>query len=141
MEVTMKNVLSLALVGGLLLAASPAHALSVISGGVGESSRAALESVQNQYNLKVVFTGKAGIYLSQVDMRILDASGNEVVSNVTDGPIVLAELPAGRYTLQANVDGDVRQQKITVGNHGLKTLTVRFPVADDNGGDYIHHQI
>lgn len=139
----MKKLAALAVLGSLL-SAGTAHAyvnVPVMSGGVGENSRTAIENLQNDFSLKVVFTGNQGIYLSDVSVQILDRTGNVVVNNVTQGPILLAGLPAGRYTMQANVGGHVQRQTFTVGEHSLKTLHMRFPVQDDAVASYSNQSL
>jgi hypothetical protein len=127
----MKNSAAFALLGTLLWCAStPANAAPVVTGGVGDEEIAAIERMQKDYSLKLVFTGQRGIFLSDVDVKILDTAGNVVINNVTDGPMLLASLPPGRYIMQAAVDGHTQQQKFTVGRSGLKTLHVRFPISD-----------
>lgn len=133
----MKKIAAFALLGTLLCGSAQAYMNApVISGGVGEEGRAAIEKIQSNYSVKTIFTGEGGIYLSDVDVQIVDRNGNVMVSNVSQGPMLLAALPPGRYILQAAADGYVKKQDFTVGRNGLKTLYVRFPVYDDNGGDY-----
>jgi hypothetical protein len=127
----MKKSAAFALLGTLLwCVGTPANASPVVTGGVGDEELAAIESMQKDYSLKLVFTGQRGIYLSDVDVKILDRAGNVVISNVTDGPMLLASLPPGRYIMQAAVNGFTQQQKFSVGRSGLKTLHIRFPVSD-----------
>jgi hypothetical protein len=127
----MKKLFALAVLGALLSAGAAEAYVPVLSGGVGENSRSAIDQLQKDFTLKVIFTGDQGIYLSDVNVQILDANRNVVVSNVTQGPILLAGLPAGHYTMQANIAGHVQRQTFTVGDRGLKTLYMRFPVQDD----------
>ena len=108
-------------------------AVPVVSGGVGESSRAALEDQQSAYNLKTVFTGQGGMYLSDVNVTIRDSAGNTVVSGLSDGPMMLAELQPGRYTLEASAGGYTKRQTIVVGQN-LKTYHLSFPVKDESSG-------
>jgi hypothetical protein len=131
----MKHSAAFALLGTLLwCAGTPAHAAPVVTGGVGDEERAAIERMQKDFSLKLVFTGQRGIFLSDVDVKILDRAGNVVISNVTDGPMLLASLPPGRYVMQASVDGFTQQQNFSVGRSGLRTLHIRFPISDGMDG-------
>ncbi|HVY12414.1 MAG TPA: hypothetical protein VHB73_02495 [Alphaproteobacteria bacterium] len=134
----MKKAALIATLGALLLAA-PAYAyvnVPMVSGGIGEGGRSAIEDLQKDFTLKAVFTGEGGIYLSEVNVRILDRAGNVVAENITQGPMLLAGLPAGRYTLEASVGNYSKRESFSIGRSGLKTLFVRFPVQDENGGNY-----
>lgn len=107
-----------------------ANAMNTVSGGVGEGGEFAIEQVQENYNLKLVFTGDQGMYLSNVNVVIRDREGDEVVQGVTNGPMLLAELQPGRYTVEANAEGFSQKRNITVGNN-LKTYQVSFPIKDE----------
>lgn len=104
----------------------------MLSGGTSSESRAMLQSLENQYNTKLVFTGKNGAYLANVGVDVRDSSGNTVMESTTDGPILLMNLPQGRYTVSANAEGFNEQQSITVGSRGTSTQHMRFPVGDDD---------
>jgi len=105
------------------------NAAPVVSGGVGDDERLALEAQENQYNLKLLFTGERGMYLSDVQVTISDKEKNTVVDTLTDGPILLAKLPAGRYTLNASVASFDKTMKLKLGDK-LQKLSINFPVKD-----------
>ena len=108
-------------------AATPATgAVSFVSGGVGESSIAALKAREREFNLKVVLTLTEGNYLADVGVRVTDASGKTVIEHVTDGPIFMARLPRGSYTVTATYNGKTQTRKVTVGER-LQTAYLRWP--------------
>lgn len=121
----------IALVSSAFLSTSvtAASLAPVVSGGVGEASRIAIEEVQSQYNTKFVFTGERGIYLADVKVSIRDKDGLEVVNGVSDGPFMLAELKPGKYTVEAEASGFNKKRTITAGN-SLKTHQIQFPISD-----------
>jgi hypothetical protein len=119
----------------------PDRDLSPRSGGVGETSYDAMENAQNNYSFKAVFTGEKGIYLSNVGVQILDRRGREFVNGTTDGPMLLADLPPGSYVLNAGAEGFEKTQKFKIGKKkGLKTIYVRFPISDEDSGNYRYRQ-
>ncbi len=125
---------SLLTIGALCLsfgAFAQAQAAPVISGGVAEEGRAAIEAKQNAYSLKVTYAGQGGMFLSDVDVVIRDRAGNVVANTTTNGPIVLADLAPGSYTLESSVNGITKTQRVSVG-HGLKQITVRFDIGEEN---------
>lgn len=113
------------LIGAQLFAQQPA--VPFISGGVGETDRAAMERAEGSYNLKLVFTGEEGIYLSGVDVRIRDASGMERLHATSEGPILLADVPAGMYTVEVTAEGKSLSRKVVV-DKSMKTQHFRFPI-------------
>lgn len=112
---------------------------NVITGGIGEESERAIERVQNNYNTKLVFTGKDGAYLADVSVNIRDTSGEPVLSGVSEGPLMLAELTKGSYIVEARKDGHKEIQKISVGED-LKTYQIRFPLDYDMQFSAVDHR-
>lgn len=104
--------------------------VAVLSGGVGMSDRAMIESQQHSYTLKIVYSGQGGAFLSGVNTTLADKAGNTVVSTVTDGPILLMAPSAGTYTLTSTANGITKTQKVTAGS-GLRTYQISFPISDD----------
>lgn len=118
--------------GMLCVAASVAIAgepVTFISGGVGEDERQELEQKENQYNLKLIFTGERGMYLSDVQVIITDKDKNILVDELTEGPFLLAKLPSGRYTLEASVASFKKTVPIRIGAK-LRIYDLNFPVKD-----------
>ena len=108
---------------------TPAHAeVAIVSGGIGEGGRASIEALQGDYSFKAVFSGRGGDYLSEVEVRIFDKGKHEVVATTTDGPILLADLPRGRYTIEARVGAIAKRVSFIIGKKGLKTLSVSLPL-------------
>lgn len=114
----------------ILLAGAPSQAATLVTGGVGEFSENYVEKVQENYNLKMTFTGEGGMYLSDVDVRVEDMNGNEVVSGTAEGPIMLGQLEPGKYKVSATKDGTTKTQTVYI-NSSLKSYTLRFPITDE----------
>jgi hypothetical protein len=111
------------------------------SGGVGDTSYDAMEDAQNNYSFKAVFTGEKGIYLSNVGVQIIGRRGQEFVNGTTDGPMLLADLPPGPYVLNASAEGFEKTQKFKISKkQRLKTIYVRFPISDEDSGNYGYRQ-
>ncbi len=97
------------------LAVQHARGVSYVSGGVGQGERDALQEMQGRFNVKLVFALTAGNYLADVHVRILNHRGDEVLKTVANGPILLAKLPPGRYTVEATSYNDQKIKRIRVG--------------------------
>jgi hypothetical protein len=97
-----------------------------VSGGVGISSQEALKSREREFNLKLVFTLAEGNYVADVDVAIRDASGRTVLTHSAPGPLLLAKLPRGTYTVNATYEGRMQSRRVSVGE-GLVTTQFRWP--------------
>jgi hypothetical protein len=118
---------------GVAAPSAPARdGVSFVSGGVGENSIAALKARESEFNLKLVFTLTEGAYLADVGVKITDAAGRTVIEHVTDGPIFMARLLPGTYTVAATYNGKPQVRKVQVGGP-LQTAYMRWPA--DPGRD------
>jgi hypothetical protein len=110
--------------------------IAVISGGIGEEMDH-LKSIQNQYTLKLLITEENGIFLSDVAVHIEDKQGHPIVDTVTQGPVLLANLPKGTYKVVVRRRNDeVKELKVTVTPGKLHAYQVAFSNTDDrDSGD------
>ena len=97
-----------------------------VSGGIGIASIDRLDTMSNQFNVKLVFALKTGEYVSDVKVTIADAGGKPVVQAVSDGPWFLTKLPAGRYQVMAVFAGNTEQRTVVVGGARLNTIDFRW---------------
>jgi hypothetical protein len=106
-----------------------ASGVEYTTGGIGLAERQELASEARQFNTHLEFVyAPEGEYLAEVHVDIADARGNTVLSTTTDGPWLLAKLPAGRYTVKASFGGVTRTQQINVGG-GKRRVVMRFPAS------------
>lgn len=103
---------------------SAANESFFISGGVGKAERERMEAMKGQYNFKLQMATSGGAFVSGVNVQITDAKGNVVLETVTDGPLLMAKLPAGSYTISASKFGETKTQKVQLGGSGSKTVNV-----------------
>ncbi len=126
--------LGLALVSGLAAAQSqsapPEQRVSgdfrYVSGGIGLMERGMLEAMARDYNLKLVFAGESGPYLSDVQVSVRDMRGMELLNAVSNGPWFLLKAPEGTYLISATFRGETETKKITV-DRLLKTVDFYWP--------------
>ncbi len=98
-----------------------------ISGGIGSDSLLRLKAMERDFNLKLVFTLIAGNYLSDVSVSVVDAAGKAMIANVADGPVMLARLPAGKYSVRVVYEGKTQVREITLRGDRLLTEYFRWP--------------
>lgn len=127
MKIYIAMLLGTAMISTAVYAAEPAK---VVTGGVGHMSQQAVKDVQDNYNLKLVFTGDAGMYMANVNVSIRDKDGIEIVHGVSDGPFLLAVLKPGSYMVEATAEGFNKQKRIMV-RKDLTTYQLSFPVKDN----------
>jgi hypothetical protein len=100
-----------------------------ISGGVGADDREELLAKESEYNLKVIVAATSGAYLADVQIVIESAKNGRVLDATMEGPILLAKLAPGTYTIRATSDAQPQTKSVTVAGQGLRTVDFRWPRA------------
>lgn len=98
------------------------NGIEYLSGGIGEDQVAAMRQLASHYSLSIIVAAKGGEYLSDVDVSIVSAKGENVLSVRTDGPYLLVRLPAGRYRVTAQSGQANQTREVTVPAHGTARL-------------------
>ena len=100
-----------------------------VSGGVGADDREELLAKESEYNLKVVVASTSGHFLADVKIVIDSARKERVLDATMEGPILLARLTPGTYTISATSDAQPQTKTVTVAGQGLRTVDFRWPRA------------
>ena len=98
-----------------------------VTGGVSHEEAEAFRHAQRDYSLALEFgnqTKPRAEFTADVNVLIRDARGNTVLDTVSDGPFLLARLPAGRYSIRATQNGRTLDRVATVA--GGKSTHVAF---------------
>lgn len=103
------------------------NGVTFTSGGVGDESMTQLAEIEKQFDLKLFLVGQSGSYLSDIGIAITDAKGKGVLLTTSEGPVLLANLPSGTYTIKASKNGNTLEQQVSVTLGQLRTLYLRFP--------------
>ena len=122
--------------GGIALHSDAARANSsspAVSGGVSVNARDNMRAREQNANVKLVFALDTGNYVADVGVKVMDSRGNVVLDDVSQGPWVLARLPAGNYTATATYNGVAKTQKFTAGK-GMRTAQFRWPASIERVG-------
>ncbi len=91
--------------------------ISYMSGGVGKGEASALKRAAAGYPLELQFVQRAmprDESLADVSVKILDRSRTVVLDVVSQGPLLLARLPAGTYQIEADHDGVLKRQSVEI---------------------------
>lgn len=100
--------------------------VAYVSGGVGDESIEKLNSLRNEFNLKLVFALKSGAYLSDVHTVIADTKGRTLLDTTSDGPWLMTRLPAGSYQVVASSAGVTKKRQVSVTANAMKTVDFRW---------------
>ena len=99
-----------------------------ISGGTGADERAELLAKEKEYNLKILAAAKSGDYLAGVKVVIESAKKERVLDTTMDGPILLAKLAPGTYTIRATSGSQTLTQTVTIAAQGLRQADFRWDI-------------
>jgi hypothetical protein len=108
-----------------------AHA--ALQGGVGESEQQQMKAAAAGYSLGLTFAADSGAYLADVSVRVLDGRGRAVFESMARAPILLVDLPAGRYTVEAAYQGRTQRSTVTLASGKPHAMTLRWRDGDAPG--------
>lgn len=96
--------------------------VTYLSGGIGEDEATTIQQTAKNYSLELEFVIKAtpkDEFTSDVKVKVSDAGHNTILDAVSKGPFFLAQLPAGRYHLEASKNGQNQARDVTIkpGSH------------------------
>ena len=100
-----------------------------ISGGAGADAREELLAKEKEYNLKIITAEKSGDYLSGVKVVIESARKEQVLDTTMEGPILLAKLAPGTYTIRATSDAQTLTRTVTMAAQRLRQADFRWDVS------------
>jgi hypothetical protein len=100
-----------------------------ISGGAGVDAREELLAKEKEYNLKIIAAEKSGDYLAGVKVVIESARKEQVLDTTMEGPILLAKLAPGTYTVRATSSGQTLTRTVTIPAQGLRQVDFRWDIS------------
>lgn len=93
--------------------------IAYLNGGAGEEARVAMERMQAGFPLRNVFSGLGGQYVVAERVMVLNAAGE--ATEIRDaGPLLMLDLPPGRYTIEAYVGGQLQRRTVTLAQQPVK---------------------
>lgn len=94
--------------------------VTFVSGGVGMGNREAMRRMAPDYNLRLIFAVEhSGNYLSDVDVRLINAQGQDVLNTKSHGPLFYAHLAPGHYKVSVSSDGKTQTRRINISTRGV----------------------
>lgn len=104
--------------------------VTYITGGVGQPESTAMKDAAGRYDLSFMFANSKREFLNDIKVDILDNGGHRVL-DIWSGPILLVNLPDGRYTVHADMDGSPLVKHVTVSGRHHKQMAFTWPVGAD----------
>lgn len=86
-----------------------------VNGGIGEAEQHALRQAAGNYSLGLTFASFSGAYLANVDVQVKNARSDAVHSRTSLDPILLVDLPAGQYIVEATYEGKTLTHVVNLG--------------------------
>ena len=127
----------------LMYAFSAAHAqdwdrtqtntgVAYVSGGIGSASREALSAREKDFNFKLISTiAGTGTYVSDVVLTITSSAGKPIAQHTTQGPLFMANLPKGTYTMRATFRDQTQTRNFQINEKRLHIEYLRWLVRAD----------
>jgi hypothetical protein len=103
-----------------------------ISGGVGKDESEAMLRAGKEWPLTLELAQVArprAEYISDVQVKIMDAKGNVVLDADSVGPYLLVKLPPGKYVLDATYNSVVLHRKLNLEAGSGKKISLIWPEA------------
>ncbi len=100
--------------------------ITYVTGGFGQEESCAMKAAARDYDLMLTFAERDGSYVADVNVQIIDSRGRTVLQTVS-GPLLLVDLPAGKYQIAADYNGATRWRTVSVGGSHHDRLTLTWP--------------
>ena len=101
--------------------------VTYVSGGAGTEAVDRLRAMEKDFNLKLVFALNNGEYVADVRVTVVDAANKVVLDTTSEGPWLLARLPAGTYQVNAAYGRSQEHRSVALSPASLKTVDFRWP--------------
>ena len=89
-----------------------------MSGGVGDEARDEMRKAASSYNVLIIFSNHQGGYLASIPFTVAGGDGREIISGVSEGPLLYVKLPPAVYQISAQIDGVWQHRRIQPGTTG-----------------------
>jgi hypothetical protein len=117
---------------GPSLAVDPSQIVNqrpTINGGITKDEADLIRQQAQRYPLEITLARRGDTpgrndFAAQGQIRVTDSAGHVVLDRADAGPIFLADLPAGAYTVEATFNGQTKSQRVQLngGRHAAITF-------------------
>lgn len=92
------------------------YGIHYATGGISIEERIAMNKINENYNLRLIFALKSGHYLTDIQVDTQNTNGERLLFKESNGPLFLVNLPEGRYTITATHKADTIVRKVNADN-------------------------
>jgi hypothetical protein len=98
-----------------------------VSGGMTAAQRQEMQRIANKYPMQLVFTAEGQPpELSGVRIKVRDLRGDTLIDAVADGPLFYFNPPSGRWTMEAEWNGEKVTRTVDLVGRRYIVLEFRF---------------
>jgi len=94
--------------------------IAYVNGGIGTDEADELRTEARNYPLELMFSrrgvGERAEFVADVHLQIQDGAGRVIIDRASQGPIFLARLPDGQYTISAEFQGRTQTRRVALGS-------------------------
>lgn len=120
------------LLSGASLAQLPSSktqgSVTFITGGIGSDESGAMFAVAKKWPLFIEMSeidgSGRGVWIAGIDVRVLNAKQQNILETVSDGPLMLLNIPAGQYTVEASYQGKLLKRSVILKEGDSQKLTL-----------------
>jgi hypothetical protein len=113
--------------GAESLAVQNAQGINYVTGGVGEDEVEEIRALIPQYSLRVIFSeGVSGRSATDVNVTIYDTMKKIVLNVESAQPQLLVNLPAGKYKIVADLNGEKQSHPFTISANAHKKIILNW---------------
>jgi hypothetical protein len=99
-------------------------AIAYMSGGTDQDQASAMKHAASKYSLELDFLlpGQVSAMPAAIPVTITDSAGNLMLDRDSYGPLMLVQLPEGRYTITAQNAGKIEKINVNIAPGQHKTI-------------------
>jgi hypothetical protein len=100
------------------------------TGGIGDEELQELKAIQQEFNLRLLNTGKHGEFVGTYTLQLVDNTGREIFNGKGDGPLFYLSLPTGSYVVKIAMEENPEQVKKVILGKSARELRFYWNAKD-----------
>jgi len=104
--------------------------IDYVSGGMQELERKAMGKLAERFQVQLRFSKEGSDEkVSGVKVTLIDYKGDKMLEKLSEGPLFFVSPPPGRWTLEAELDGDKFSKTVDINGRFYINLDIKFKTA------------
>ena len=104
------------------------NAIAYVAGGIGSEESTAIEMESRQWPLMLQFSQVDekgwGVWISDIQVKIINSKNQEIFSAICDGPMMLINLAPGQYDVLGTYEGRAHKRPILIEANKPQKLSI-----------------